>query len=207
VTLALVGADLDELERRIAATDGALGALWWHAARDLGLIADTPATRRRRVTFDLPGAPTSLNLNAIRSSWKGFHAEKSSWQGELMRAMDALSYGPRAVLVRPIPALRPLWVHLVVAYPRPLEQESENRRPVIAKAVGDALTGPRDPDPELDRVLTYQHRAYTGGWLLDDKDRDWVLTMAIDPTPTPAGVYRTRVLLTWDEAPSTCKTT
>jgi len=202
VTLALVGDDLAELERRIAATDGALGALWWHASRDLGLIADTPAMRRRRVAFVLPGAPSSVNLNAIRSSWKGFHAEKGSWQGELMRAMDALSYGPGAVLTRPVPALRPLWVHLVVSYPRPDEQESENRRPVIAKAVGDALTGPRHQDPELDRVLTYQHRAYTGGWLVDDKDRDWVLTMAIDPVASPRGIYRTRVILTWDEARS-----
>lgn len=184
-----------EIEERVAATPGALGSLWWHAVRDLGILPDTPTMRRRSVTLELPVAPTSMNLNAIRSDWKGFHAAKKSWQGDLMRELHRLD------LPRPIPALHALWAHLVVTYPQPSRQESENRRPVVAKALGDALTGPRHKDPELDRGLVYPWPSgprYVGGWLNDDKDADWVLTMAIDPTP---GDYRTVVRLTWDEAP------
>lgn len=192
---------VEELIARIDERPGALGSLQWHSVRDLGLIPDTPQMRRQTRTVVIPGVAPSSNVNAVRSHWKGDDAAKQEWQGKVMRAVDEFD------LPRPIPALRTLWVHAVKTYPKPRLQESENRRRVFAKAAGDALVGPlwrwegvgrdRKMVPH-DRSMYFEHRRYVGGWLEDDKDRYWTLTMAIDPAP---GDYSTLLRLTWDEAP------
>lgn len=123
--------------------------------------------------FTVPLVPPSINTNAVRSHWRGFHTHKKRWQSTLELELMALG------LPRPIPCDGPLTVEAVLFFPTRHRRDSENFRPVLSKALGDALVN--------------------GGWLADDTDTDWRLSVRIDGERKPAA---TVVRLAWAPAES-----
>jgi hypothetical protein len=136
--------------------------------------------------FTIPHVPPSMNRADVRSHWKGFHNEKRAWQGRFVKALDELD------LPRPLPAVGPVRIDVTLTFETCRDRDGENYRPVLSKALGDALTGPmRDPD----RAAIIDGARYICGWLRNDTDRDWQLTLQLDDQP---GVEATTVRLTWD---------
>lgn len=116
--------------------------------------------------------PPSMNTNRIRSNWRGFHTEKKRWQQQL----EVLLMASR--LPRPLPAVGPVHVEATLRFPDRRRRDSENFRVLLSKALGDALVN--------------------GGWLVDDTDEDWRLSVVQDRERGPA---RTLIRLSWvDEA-------
>jgi Holliday junction resolvase RusA-like endonuclease len=122
------------------------------------------------IELALPRVPPSINTNAVRSHWRGFHSAKKKWQADLEVLLLA------ARLPRPIPASGPVLVDVVLRFPDRRRRDSENFRPVLSKALGDALVN--------------------GGWLHDDTDEDWRLQVVRDLEPGPA---RTLITVRWEE--------
>lgn len=180
-----------DVEARLAEIrDRSLRELFRRAALELGVIDPPAGTRRveRVVTLDL--TPGSMNENALRSHWKGFHPAKKELQGHLMRVLDALE----DALPRPIPAVEhPVWTHVVLRFPTRRERDAaDNFYYLIAKALGDALTGL----PASDRKVRVNHRTYTGWWLIEDTAAHRIFTLDIDED---LGPHRTTIRLVWDE--------
>lgn len=124
------------------------------------------ATREVSVTVGV--VPPSINTNAVRSHWRGFHTAKKQWQGDLEKLFLASN------LPRPLTSTGPVQADVVLTFPDRRRRDSENFRPVLSKALGDALVN--------------------GGWLADDTDQDWRLQVVIAPERGP---YETRISLRW----------
>lgn len=116
----------------------------------------------------LNDVPPSMNTNTVRSHWRGFHTEKKRWQNSIEFLLVAES------VPRPIPAIGPVGAHAILRFPDRRRRDSENFRPVLSKALGDALVN--------------------GGWLPDDTDAYWWLRVTIDPETGPR---RTLIELSW----------
>jgi len=114
----------------------------------------------------LDDVPPSINTNNVRSHWRGFHTAKKRWQADLERVLLV------SALPRPIPGL--LEARVTLRFPVKRRRDSENFRPVLSKALGDALVN--------------------GGWLTDDTDQDWLLIVRTDPE---VGPRRTTIELSW----------
>lgn len=123
------------------------------------------------VRITLPMVPPSINTNKIRSHWRGFHTAKKAWQEDLEMALLA------SKLPRPIPAMGPVQVTACLRFPVRRRRDSENFRPLLSKALGDALTN--------------------GGWLADDTDQDWRLQVTISEY---LGSPETSIRLFWPTA-------
>lgn len=121
--------------------------------------------------FWLPQTPPSMNTNKIRSDWRGFHNVKKAWQRMIEVELMGLA------LPRPIPRVGPLRADVVLTFPTKHRRDSENFRPVLSKALGDALVN--------------------GGWLADDTDEHWRLTLINDRDRGKATTY---VRLRWHTA-------
>jgi hypothetical protein len=115
--------------------------------------------------------PPSINTNAVRSHWRGFHRAKKAWQDDFERLLMA------ARIDRPIAHVGVVYANVILRFPTRHRRDSENFRPVLSKALGDALVN--------------------GGWIADDTDQHWRLQVSIDPATGPR---RTSVYLTWVEA-------
>jgi hypothetical protein len=92
-----------------------------------------------RAEFEIPRTPPSMNTNAIRSHWRGFHREKKAWEDEIgFMLMAALlpRLGERAI------------AGCKMRFPRRGRRDSGNFKGVVEKALGDALVA--------------------GGWIPDD---------------------------------------
>jgi hypothetical protein len=134
------------------------------------------------VEFTIPHVPPSMNRNDVRSSWRGFHNEKRAWQGRFVKALDELD------LPRPLPTdSGPLRVCVTLTFGLGRNRDSENYRPVLGKALGDALSCDE---------MNIDGARYVCGWLLDDTDRDWRLALSIN---LGAGQDQTHVSLAWGE--------
>jgi hypothetical protein len=132
--------------------------------------------------FVIPHVPPSMNRADVRSHWKGFHNEKRAWQGRFVKALDELE------LPRPLPTAHgPVRIDVMLTFPQKRARDGENYRPVLSKALGDALTGPmKDPD----RGIIIDGARYICGWLNNDTDRDWRLSLSLAHEP---GVEATAV--------------
>jgi hypothetical protein len=174
----------------VAALEAALDAL----PREVGdlfrlsVLPPVPGTVRVKRVTAIDDTPGSMNENELRAHWKGFAAAKKLWQGWFARALHGLD------LERPISRTGRLWVHVTLRFPeRRTRDIADNFRFLLAKALGDALTG----KGRRGRAIFVDHRRYVCGWLLDDGARDWILTVAIDED---LGPHCTTVQLTWDQA-------
>ena len=119
-------------------------------------------------TIFLTDVPPSINTNQVRSNWRGFHTAKKKWQQSIEWLLVA------ECVPCPIPADGPVEVHATLRFPDRRRRDSENFRPVLSKALGDALVN--------------------GGWLPDDTDKEWWLRVSIDPEKGPR---RTLIELSW----------
>lgn len=180
---------------------GALGELFRRVGMELGAIPPPVGMVRveRRVSIALRGS--SMNEAALKSM--AFDRLKADLQGQLMRAFHRTHY----LLPRPIPSIghdgerAPVWVHARLRFERPAHRDVENYRTLISKALGDALTGPKlrragGKWVDAKRTLIYHGAAYTGGWLVDDTHRDWMLTFDFDEHLGPACLS---LALVWDQ--------
>lgn len=124
-----------------------------------------------QASLSLNETPPSMNTNKVRSNWRGFHTEKKRWQEDLGRLLMAMC------LPKPIPSRGPVSVLVTLRFPTRRRRDSENFRPVLSKALGDAMV--------------------QGGFLLDDTDQDWRLRVVIGEETGPP---RTTVTVSWVEA-------
>jgi hypothetical protein len=184
-----------DIAARIAATPGSLGDLYRRVALELGVLAPPPGTRRVERELVLPYTPRSFNENEVRSHWKGFHEAKTALQDDLVVALHRLE----PELPRPIVSVdhdgepAPVWLHVVLRFPtRRGRDVADNFWMLIAKALGDALTGL----PAKDRAREVNRRRYVCGWLVNDGAADRLLFVEIDPNLGPP---QTTVRLVWDE--------
>lgn len=190
MTVTDVEARLDAMPR------GALRELWRRAALELGVLDAPAGTVRVDRSFALHYVPQSMNTNDLRSHWKGFAAAKVELQGLFMRELDRLE------LPRPFPRVGPVWVHVVLRFPVLRERDTaDNFRYLVAKALGDALTGPEwvgqgKGRRRAHRSIIFRGARYVAGWLKRDTDRDWILTLEVDEQTGPT---RTTVRLVWDQ--------
>lgn len=122
----------------------------------------------RGVGITIATVPPSINTNAVRSHWRGFHSAKKKWQADLEQLLMA------AALPRPLLSDGPVLADVVLTFPDKRRRDSENFRPVLSKALGDALVN--------------------GGWLADDTDQDWRLQVVIAPERGP---HNTSISLRW----------
>lgn len=122
------------------------------------------------VLLHIPRTPPSMNTNKIRSHWRGFHTAKKEWQRELEQLFMAVG------VPRPIRSEGPVEASVTLRFPMRRRRDSENFRPLLSKALGDALVN--------------------GGWLTDDTDQDWWLRLSISQE---IGSPQTTVELLWDE--------
>lgn len=92
----------------------------------------------RRVEIDLPRLPPSMNDNQIRSHWRGFQAEKKSWQTEIELLLMTTA-------VRRESYQRAMAGALMRFPPRRHGQRKDppNFAHVVNKALGDALVNYR----------------------------------------------------------------
>jgi hypothetical protein len=180
---------------------GALGELFRRIGMELGAIPPPAGTQRVQRTVSIPLRAGSINETALKS--RSFDRQKVELQGLLMREFHRLQF----LLPRPIPSVghddrrAPVWAHVRLRFPRHAQRDIENFRTLVAKALGDALTGPfwRGTGPNrrrADRTLIFRGAAYTGGWLENDTHHDWILTMDLDEAVGPP---RISVALVWDE--------
>lgn len=188
---------------------GALAELFRRVGMELGAIAPPPGTRRVDRTFSVALRASSINTVALRS--RSFDRLKVDVQGLLMREMHRMHY----LLPRPIPSadadgiydrasgrFAPVWVHARLRFPKRATRDAENFRTFVSKALGDALTGPfwkgtGSNHRPAHRRLSFRGRVYEGGWLVNDTDRDWILTFDFDEQRGPACLT---VWLVWDQA-------
>lgn len=178
-----------DVEARIAATPGSLGALYRQVARELGVLPQPPGTVRRDERFAIDGAPPSMNTNEVRSHWKGEHAAKKEWQGRFARALHGLELDRPIRSVGADGKLAPIFAHIVVTVPGGKLADSPNYW-IASKSLGDAFTG----RPAPDRAVNYDHRRYVAGWLDQDDDRHWLHVLEVRAGP-PSVTGR----LVWDE--------
>lgn len=121
-------------------------------------------------TIRVSTTPPSINTNAVRSHWRGFHTAKKTWQAQFETLLM------QARVPRPIPAKGPVAAVATLTFPMRRRRDGENFRPVLSKALGDALVN--------------------GGWLDDDTDQHWWLRLTINPELGPQG---TVVELSWQD--------
>lgn len=143
--------------------------LRWQPVREenSGSRTGRPAVTQE-IVVTLPAVPPSINTNAVRSHWRGWHTAKKQWQADLERLFMA------AALPRPLDAVGPVMADVTLRFPDKRRRDSENFRPVLSKALGDALVN--------------------GGWLADDTDQDWRLQVVIAPERGP---HETCIALAW----------
>jgi hypothetical protein len=88
---------------------------------------------------DAHHCPPSLNTNAIRSHWRGYHRHKKQWQAELEQLL----------MVAQLPRhLQRVEATAILRFPDRRRRDSGNFSALLDKALGDALVN--------------------GGWLVDD---------------------------------------
>lgn len=124
-----------------------------------------------RYSLTILDTPPSINTNKVRSHWRGFHKAKREWQDAIEKMLMVSS------VPRPIPSSGPVQATVLLHFPTKRRRDSENFRPVLSKALGDALVN--------------------GGWLVDDTDEDWQLKVAVSRYPVAPG--RTDLTLEWSE--------
>jgi hypothetical protein len=193
----------DYLPPGVVVPTSGLGEQFRRIGMELGAIPrPTGTTReRRRITLRLPAQ--TINERSLKG-W-GFDRRKIELQGLFMREFSKLEY----LLPRPIPSIghdqqqAPIWVHVRLRFPKHATRDVENLRTLISKSLGDALTGPfwtgRPGTPDRRRAhrkLRVGNRVYVGGWLDEDTDAHWILTMDIDDL---VGSARIDVTVVWDE--------
>jgi hypothetical protein len=84
----------------------------------------------RRDILELGRTPPSMNANQIRSSWRGFHRQKKSWQDDigLLLLAAGLPRGNRAAVAG-----------ATMRFPVRARRDPPNYLGLLSKALGDAL--------------------------------------------------------------------
>ena len=191
--------------------DGWLGEKFRRYLMEARVIPPPPGTIRVERRIALRVRAETINKRTLKG-W-GFDRRKVELQGDFMRELDRLQF----LLPRPIPSVghtlepAPIWVTVRLRFPkRASKRDVENLRTLVAKALGDAFTGPLYRWDELSdgrrrlvpahRRLRVGDRVYIGGWLDDDGEAGWLLDVDIDRTVGPA---RIDVRIVWDELVAT----